>query len=92
MTLTLRASEDVWIVLSADGQRALSGTLRAGEERTFSAEEQFELESVGNAGGIAMKLNGVDMPSLGEKGEVIKNRVISREEAPAGTQALDTSP
>lgn len=84
MTLTVTASEDVWIVLNADGQKALNGILGAGEERTFSADEQFEFETIGNAGGIAVSLEGRPLPPLGTKGEVVRNRVISRDEASSG--------
>lgn len=92
LSLTLAASEDVWIVLSADGAQVLSGKVGAGQERTFTAREQFELESVGNAGSLALTLNGVALPSLGEKGEVIRNRVFTRAGAAALMRTRTPSP
>lgn len=92
MSLTVTASEDVWIVLNADGRKAHNGILGAGEERTFSAEDQFEFETVGNAGGIAVSLNGSPFPPLGAKGEVVRNRLISRDDVLAESRTPAPSP
>lgn len=81
LSLKIRAVQDVWIVLHADGQRVLSGTMRAGEERAFSAAEQFEFETVGNARGVAVTLNGIELPPLGSDGQIIRDRVYTREDA-----------
>lgn len=91
MLLTIAASQDVWIVLHADGKRALSGTMREGDKRSFEAVEQFEFETLGNAGGVTLTLNGVAVPSLGENGQVIRNRVFTREDTEALVQAQATS-
>lgn len=91
MLLTIAASQDVWIVLHADGKRALSGTMREGDKRSFEAVEQFEFETLGNAGGVTLTLNGVTVPALGENGQVIRNRVFTREDTDALVQAQATS-
>lgn len=81
LTLKIEAVQDVWIVLHADGKRVLSGTMRAGEERSFSAAEQFEFETVGNARALAVTLNGFELPPLGGDGQIIRDRVFTREDA-----------
>ncbi|HUF18112.1 MAG TPA: DUF4115 domain-containing protein, partial [Thermoanaerobaculia bacterium] len=81
MSLNIEAVQDVWIVLHADGQRVLSGTMRAGEERSFDASEQFEFETIGNARGVTLSINGIELPPVGERGQVIRNRVFTLEDA-----------
>ncbi|HUV35442.1 MAG TPA: RodZ domain-containing protein [Patescibacteria group bacterium] len=56
--------------------------LLPGESKTFNATDAFVLRKVGNAGGFTMMLNGVRLPPLGERSEVRRDVVITRNDLP----------
>lgn len=56
--------------------------LLPGESKTFNATDAFVLRKVGNAGGFTMVLNGVRLPPLGERSEVRRDVVITRDDLP----------
>ena len=64
--------------LEADGERVLKATLEAGERRSFEAKEQFRFVVIGNAAGLSLTLNGSPVPSLGDEGDTLRNRVLDR--------------
>lgn len=70
--LTISAHEQTWLAVSADGGPEQTMILQSGEERSWEAKEHFTL-SVGNAGGIAVTINGTAQPPLGARGEVIRD-------------------
>ncbi len=53
-----------------------------GESKTFDATDAFILRQVGNAGGFTMKLNGTQLPPLGNRAEVKHGIVITRDDLP----------
>lgn len=69
--LTIDAKEDAWLALATDDQPAKQYLLRAGEARTWTAT-RFSL-TVGNAGGIALSLDGRELPPIGKPGQVMRN-------------------
>ena len=77
--LAVEAVDDAWVVLEADGKTVVNAEMRRGERRTFEANEAFRFRNIGNAAGLKLTLNGASVPSLGEDGEVIRNRVFDRE-------------
>lgn len=79
LRLTVDATANSWVVLEADGKTVLSGEMTPGERKSFEANDAFRFRSIGNAGGIALTLNGSQVPSLGEQGKVVSNYVIDRE-------------
>jgi transcriptional regulator with XRE-family HTH domain len=95
LILRIRARENSWVTLDADGRSVFNSELRRGEEQTFRARDRFVFRTVGNAGGIDLTLNGVPVPPMGESGEVVRNRSFDREFAgaqggPPLTQAPNT--
>jgi cytoskeletal protein RodZ len=76
LELGVTVVEDTWVILHADGQVATNEVLRAGDVRTFSAENALRFEVVGNAGGIELTLNGEHIPSLGARGRVVRDLVF----------------
>jgi len=73
------ADEDCYLTVSADGERVISGeVLHAGEVREFSIADRLLFETIGNAGGIRVSVDGVDLPPFGRRGQVVKNRVVDR--------------
>lgn len=68
-TVHLRAEEDSWVTVTADGRQITKGLLSAGDERSIRAGKQI-IVHLGNAGGVQVAFNGKDLPSLGQPGEV----------------------
>jgi len=77
--LGMRAREDCWVDLKADGRVFLRGILRKGTFESWQAKEKIEF-SLGNAGVIDIELNGKPIPALGRKSQQIKRAVITKEE------------
>lgn len=77
--LELKASEQVWLTLTADGKFSRQLVLNPQEKRTWSAKEYFML-SVSNAGALEIIRNGKTLPQIGEKGEFIRSVKITKDE------------
>jgi cytoskeleton protein RodZ len=69
--LVLSALEPAWIRIQADDGKGIEELLEPGTTREWTAHKRFVL-TVGNAGGIALTLNGRRLPSLGGRGVVIR--------------------
>jgi len=69
LTLVIRASEDSWISVSADGESVLHETLIAPAQTTVHAARRIVLR-VGNAAGVSFVWNGQEIPAQGVEGEV----------------------
>ena len=78
LRLVVEVTHSSWVDIEGDGRELVSGVLRTGERRTFEAKDRFKIESIGNAAGVTLTLNDVRIPSLGENGEVVRNRVLDR--------------
>jgi cytoskeleton protein RodZ len=85
LVLTLRAQQDCWVEVRADGQTVLNRVLTGGETATLEAHGQIVL-SVGNAGGLAFRVNDRPGMPLGKSGEVKRNIVITRDNIPSLVQ------
>jgi cytoskeleton protein RodZ len=69
--LVLSAIEPAWVRVQADDGKGIEELLEPGATREWTAQKRFVL-TVGNAGGIALTLNGRRLPSLGGRGVVIR--------------------
>lgn len=63
------ASDACWTRITVDGKVLFTGMLNAGETREVNAASVVDLRA-GNAGALALKLNGMDVPPLGPKGQI----------------------
>lgn len=79
LRLNIEAIGDSWVVLEADGKVVYQDSMTRGARHDFEAKDRFRFRSIGNAAGLKITLNGVDVPLLGDEGEVVKNRVFNRE-------------
>ena len=70
IVVQLKLTAASYLEVDLDGGRAYGGILDAGVERTFTARETVTL-LVGNAGGVALTVNGVPVPTIGANGEVV---------------------
>lgn len=78
LRMTVEVTANSWVTLEADGKTVLNAEVERGDKRDFEAAEQFRFRTIGNAAGLTLTLNGARVPSLGEDGEVVKNRVFDR--------------
>jgi len=76
--LSIRAKDNCWIQLKADGRVIFQNVLRKGRTETWQAKDKIEL-TLGNAGGVDLEINGKLIPSLGRKGQALKNIFITKE-------------
>lgn len=79
--LVARASEPTWISVQTDDGRVVQELLPAGATREWTSPKRFVL-TIGNAGGVALELNGQPLPPLGARGAVVRQLIVPSE---AGT-------
>lgn len=77
--LVARANEPTWISVRTDAGQVVEELLPAGAIREWTSAKRFIL-TIGNAGGVALELNGHPLPPLGARGAVIRELVLPREE------------
>jgi cytoskeleton protein RodZ len=82
LVLTMTAEQSCWVEVQADGETVINRVLAEGESETLEAWGEIVL-SVGNAGGLAIRVNDRPALPLGRSGEVRKNIVITRQSIPA---------
>ena len=65
-TVSVKATEDSWVSIVADGKSKMEGILNAEKQKSVTAGKELVLVT-GNAGGIEVRYNGKLVPPLGEK-------------------------
>ncbi|HEX9186836.1 MAG TPA: helix-turn-helix domain-containing protein [Vicinamibacteria bacterium] len=85
LVLTLTAQQDCWVEVRAGGETVVNRVLAQGESQTLEARGEIVL-SVGNAGGISIRVNDRPGLPLGRSGEVRKNIVITPKSLPSLVQ------
>jgi cytoskeleton protein RodZ len=85
LVLTMTAQQDCWVEVRADGETVINRVLAEGESQTLEARGEIVL-SVGNAGGLSIRVNDRPALPLGRSGEVRKNIVITRQNLPSLVQ------
>jgi cytoskeleton protein RodZ len=70
IVLEVVATAPTYLEVRLDGALDYVGTLQAGQTRIWTAAERVELR-IGNAGGITLRVNDVEVPPLGQPGQVI---------------------
>lgn len=76
--LIIRAKDNCWVSLKADGRLLFQRVLEKGRFESWQAKERMEL-SLGNAGAVELEVNGQLFSNLGRRGQAQKNIVITRE-------------
>ncbi len=69
MVLEVKAIEDTWLSITADGNQVIKRLLTAGESRRIQANEQITMVT-GNAGGVQVIANGQPLETIGPRGQV----------------------
>ncbi|MGO0121771.1 helix-turn-helix domain-containing protein [Desulfothermobacter acidiphilus] len=79
ITLKLKVTNSrCWMRVITDGAVAFEGELQAGQEKSFQAKRDVQL-LLGNAGAVAVTLNGKDLGYLGRSGEVVTRQFTLNE-------------
>jgi cytoskeleton protein RodZ len=73
--LIARTSELTWMRVRTEDGRTSEENIPAGETREWVSNRPFVL-SIGNAGGVALELNGRSVPQLGPSGAVIERLIL----------------
>ena len=73
--LVARTSELTWLRVRTEDGRTSEENIPAGETREWVSNRPFVL-SIGNAGGVALELNGRPVPRLGPSGAVIERLIL----------------
>ena len=76
LRLEITTRDSVWINILIDGKTGGTYLFGAKRKRTWAAKERFVV-TMGNAGGATFQLNGKDIGTLGKRGAVVRNAVIS---------------
>ncbi|HJQ36327.1 MAG TPA: RodZ domain-containing protein [Thermoanaerobaculia bacterium] len=69
LRLEIEAVDDSWVQLRGDGKSLFTGDLSRGERKNFEAADKFQFRT-GNAAGVVLRLNGIEVPQLGPEGRV----------------------
>jgi len=67
--ITLAATEDTWVHVTADGRTVFDGVIRGQESRNVEGKQNMRV-LIGNAGGLQIEWNGRQLETLGKRGEV----------------------
>jgi hypothetical protein len=80
--LMAHALEPTWMAVRADGEQEREVLLQKGQTARFSADARFVV-TIGNAGGVALTLNGEPVPSLGASGQVVRDLTLPSPRRPS---------
>jgi cytoskeleton protein RodZ len=69
LSLTIRAAENSWVSVTADGQHVTQETLIAPAHTSFRASREIVVRA-GNAAAVSFLFNGKEFPPQGSEGEV----------------------
>jgi cytoskeleton protein RodZ len=76
--LVMRAHDATWVRVRPQDAPPSEEILQPGTVREWRSPGRF-LVTVGNAGGVALELDGVALPPLGKTGEVVRDVTIPPE-------------
>jgi cytoskeleton protein RodZ len=68
-TVLIKAREDSWVSITADGKPVLEDTLSAAAEKSIEARNQIVIKS-GNVGALDISFNGKQLAPLGRENQV----------------------
>jgi cytoskeleton protein RodZ len=67
--IQIKAREEAWVAISADGREIMQDTLSASEQKSIGAREEVVIRT-GNAGALDISFNGKKLPSQGAHNQV----------------------
>jgi hypothetical protein len=79
LVLQMETTDSVWMQIVIDGKNTEEYLFPPNRRHTWKGLERFQL-TMGNAGGAMFRLNGVELGTMGRRGAVIRDRVISKQD------------
>jgi cytoskeleton protein RodZ len=76
LRLEITTLDSVWVSLLIDNTRGAEYLFGPHRKRTWVAKDRF-IVTMGNAGGAIFRLNGKDIGSLGKRGAVVRNSILT---------------
>lgn len=76
--LGIRAKEDCWLQVKADGKTVFQNILRKGRYDSWKANEKIQF-SAGNSQAVVIEVNNRIIPSLGRRGQALKNVLVTKD-------------
>jgi len=73
----LTFTDSCWVLIKVDGETKAEGTNVAGTSIVLEGKNMIEFVSIGNAGGVDIKINGIDVAPVGKSWEVVRNLTIT---------------
>lgn len=70
LEIKIVGQEDCWTQVKVDGVENYNGTIKRGDTKTFTAQESVWMK-LGNAGGVVVYYNGLQLPPLGKEWSVV---------------------
>jgi hypothetical protein len=80
VVLQIKVVERTWLQVTVDNQELPGELLEADQERRWEAKQAIHL-ICGNAGGVVITVNGVELGTLGERGQVVEKTWTPQGEA-----------
>jgi len=80
-TLVARAHESTWVWVRPQDGAVQQEVLEPGTVREWRSPGAFTV-TVGNAGALSLELDGVALPPLGDRGQVVRDLMLPREPRP----------
>jgi cytoskeleton protein RodZ len=77
IVLVVRAKDKCWLQVRVDGKPMFQGMLGKGMAETWQANDKIEL-MIGNAGNVALELNGKLLQKIGRPGQTLKHVIITK--------------
>jgi cytoskeleton protein RodZ len=68
-TVKIKADDDSWLSITADGKEIMQDTLEMDEEKSVEAHSEIVIKA-GNIGGLEFSFNGTKLPPQGDYGNV----------------------
>jgi cytoskeleton protein RodZ len=75
LILEIEATQLTWVVVQSDDQAPHEALLQPGQQITWKAKKQFLL-TLGNAAGVAIRLNGESRGPFGKPGQVVRDILV----------------
>ncbi|MDD5348170.1 MAG: DUF4115 domain-containing protein, partial [Candidatus Omnitrophica bacterium] len=76
--VSMQALDDVWVQVRLDSKVVFQNILKKGRSESWSAKDRVVL-TIGSAGSVRLEVNGKVYESLGPKGQVLKDMVITKD-------------
>ena len=77
--MVMELTDDCYVTLLIDGKPVIDDDLRAGDRRTFDANDEIRFKTIGNAAALTVTIDNIQVPPFGKDGKVVHNRVFTRD-------------